>query len=275
MELEKRPENPEEIRRLVRDGYTQVAERRPSCCGGADPTAVSSSKKIGYSDQQLGSIPAEANLGVGCGNPTAIAGLTTGQVVLDLGSGAGMDAFLAARQVGPTGRVIGVDMTDAMLAKARDNARKGGFANVEFRKGTIEQLPLADETVDVILSNCVINLSPEKDRVFREAYRVLRRGGRLMISDIVLEKALPPQIEEALDAYVGCVGGATLRDAYLAAVRDAGFQEIRIERESNYGNTISLDNPLARDAITRYGFTPQQVQDVLSSITSVHVSARK
>jgi len=275
MELEKRPDDPERVREMVRDGYTRVLERKTGCCGGVDPQAADASRKIGYSDDQLASIPAEANLGVGCGNPTAIDALHQGEVVVDLGSGAGMDAFLAARQVGPTGRVIGVDMTDAMLEKARENARKGGYTNVEFRKGNIENLPLEDQSVDVILSNCVINLSPEKDRVYREAYRVLRPGGRMMVSDIVLEKPLPPAIERTIDAYIGCVGGASLRPIYLETIRAAGFREVRIERESNFGGSFSLDDPMVRQAAADNHLSDDEVRDVLGTITSLHIYARK
>jgi ubiquinone/menaquinone biosynthesis C-methylase UbiE len=184
---------------MVREGYARISETVGASDGSG---ARDQARRIGYSEEQLDAAPEGANLGVGCGNPTAIDALRPGETVLDLGSGAGFDAFLAARQVGPTGFVIGVDMTDAMLVKARENARKAGLANVEFRHGHIEALPVEDESVDAILSNCVINLSPEKDRVYREAYRVLRPGGRLMVSDIVLEHPLPPEVLESIDVYL-------------------------------------------------------------------------
>ncbi len=275
MSSEKRPEDAGEIREMVREGYTRVAERASSCCGATPPHATETARKLGYSEQDLEAAPAGANLGVGCGNPTAIDALRAGEVVVDLGSGAGFDAFLAARQVGPEGRVIGVDMTDAMLEKARQNARREGYANVEFRKGLIEQLPLEDESVDVILSNCVINLSPEKAAVYREAYRVLRPGGRLMLSDIVLERSLPPEVLKSVDAYLGCVGGASLRGEYMQTIEKAGFREVRIERETPFGDVISLDDPQVLEAMDRFGVTIEQVKDLLAAVTSLHIFALK
>jgi SAM-dependent methyltransferase len=272
---DKRPEDANELREMVREGYTRVAERASREPGSALPHAEQLGRQIGYGDEELEAVPEGANLGVGCGNPTAIDRLRSGEVVVDLGSGAGMDAFLAARQVGPTGRVIGIDMTDAMLEKARENARKGGYTNVEFRKSFIEALPLEDESVDTILSNCVINLSPEKDKVFREAYRVLRPGGRLMVSDVVLERLLPEEIMQSVDAYIGCVGGASLRSVYLQTIRDAGFSEVRVDREASFSNAISLDDPQVREAMDRLGVTLEQVKDFLASVTSLHVFARK
>jgi len=190
------------------------------------------SKAIGYTDEELASAPEGANLGLGCGNPTALASLVEGETVLDLGSGAGFDCFLAAQKVGDTGKVIGVDMTPEMIEKARKNAQMSNCANVEFRLGEIENLPVADNSVDVIISNCVINLSPDKERVFRDAFRVLKPGGRLMVSDIVLLKALPDFIRESVAAYVGCIAGAMLKDDYLAAIGKAGFQDVKILEET-------------------------------------------
>src|SRR6185369_1309222 len=171
--------------------------------------------EIGYSADQMAAIPEGANLGLGCGNPLQYANVQPGEVVLDLGSGAGIDCFLAAREVGSSGRVIGVDMTPAMIEKARANAAKGDYRNVEFRLGEIENLPVADATIDVIISNCVINLSPDKGRVFREAFRALKPGGRLLVSDLVLTRALTPELQNNVDLYVGCVAGASLKDDYL------------------------------------------------------------
>ncbi len=272
MSLRQRPENPDRIRELVREGYTRVAEN--SAPERAEQ-AAKASRKIGYGEEELAAVPEEANLGVGCGNPTAIDTLRPGEVVVDLGSGAGMDAFLAARAVGPNGRVIGIDMTDAMLEKARANAADNGYTNVEFRKGRIEQLPLEDNSVDAIISNCVINLSPEKDKVYAEAYRVLKPGGRIMVSDVVLEKELPEFIVQSIDAYIGCVGGASFRPVYLRTISEAGFSEVRIEKESSFGDAISLDDPQIREAMDKFGIDEAGVKDILATVTSLHIFARK
>lgn len=228
----------DEIHQAVRDHYGQVAERdggcgcSTSCCGTPDtsPTATAAtlSQALGYSADETDAVPEGANMGLGCGNPHAIAGLKPGETVLDLGSGGGFDAFLAARQVGGSGRIIGVDMTPAMLTKARTNAVKGGYENVEFRLGEIENLPAADRSVDVIISNCVINLSPDKPRVFREAYRVLKPGGRLAVSDVVACAELPQAIRNDLALHAACVAGASTVEEVETMLREAGFSEIRV-----------------------------------------------
>lgn len=229
----------EKIKEMVKRGYGRIAQEGTSCCApssfccGSDlPQEIS--KKIGYSDEDLSQIPQEANLGLGCGNPVALACLKEGEVVLDLGSGTGMDCFLAAHKVGPKGRVIGVDMTPEMVAKARKIAEKEGYKNVEFRLGEIENLPVADNSVDVIISNCVINLSPDKKRVFEEVYRVLKPGGRFMISDLVLLKTLPDFIKESVEAYIGCLSGAVLKNEYINLIKQAGFNDIRIIKENPF-----------------------------------------
>ena len=260
--------DPDAVREAVREGYARVAEESDA------KRAREQSARLGYSEEQLDAAPEGANLGVGCGNPTAIDALRPGERVIDLGSGAGFDAFLAARQVGPEGRVIGVDMTDAMLERARANAEKVGLANVEFRKGNIEALPAEDASVDVILSNCVINLSPEKHRVFAEAFRVLRPGGRLMISDIVLERALPERILQSVEAYIGCVGGAALRPSYLRTVEDAGFAEVRVTKEASFAATL-LGDPRADEAIAEMGITREEARSFADAVTSIHLFARK
>ena len=191
---------------------------------------------VGYSAEELQAIPEEARMGLGCGNPTALASMKEGEVVLDLGAGGGIDCFLAAVAVGETGRVIGVDMTPEMLHRARENARNGGYDKVEFRLGEIENLPLADSTVDAVISNCVVNLSPDKARVFKEAYRVLKPGGRVMVSDIVLTRELPEDIRNSLAAYAGCVAGASLKEDYLATIAKAGFENVEIVSEQSYGS---------------------------------------
>lgn len=272
MTATRRPDEPEQIREMVRRGYTRVVEDLGE---GDAERAASQARRVGYDEAQLGAVPEGANLGVGCGNPTAIDALAPGETVVDLGSGAGMDAFLAARQVTPTGRVIGIDMTDAMLSKARENARKAGIANVEFRKGRIEELPIEDASVDAIISNCVINLSPEKARVYAEAYRVLRPGGRLMVSDIVLERPLPREVIESIDAYIGCVGGATLRDEYLDTIRKAGFREVRVEREANFGGLFDLDDPNVQAAMEKLDLSPADARSYAEAVTSLHIFARK
>lgn len=224
------PVQHDDVRAAVRDQYGTIAREggtacAPGCCG----TTPNASLALGYTAAELLSIPEGANLGLGCGNPTAIAELVPGQVVLDLGAGAGIDAFLAARKVGATGKVIGVDMTPDMVARSRKNAKEMGFAHVDFRLGEIEHLPVADGTVDVILSNCVINLSPEKSAVFAEAFRVLREGGRLCVSDVVLLKPLPEAIAADVVALTGCVSGAATVGALAAMLHEAGFREVSID----------------------------------------------
>jgi arsenite methyltransferase len=192
--------------------------------------------EVGYSAEELQSIPEEARMGLGCGNPTALASLKEGEVVLDLGAGGGIDCFLASIAVGKKGQVIGVDMTPEMLHRARDNARNGGYDNVEFRLGEIENLPVGNGTVDAVISNCVINLSPDKARVFHEAYRVLKPGGRVMVSDMVLTREIPEDIRNSLAAYAGCVAGASLKEDYLAAIAQAGFESVEIVSEQSTGS---------------------------------------
>ena len=272
MTTNRRPQEPEALRDMVREGYTRVAQESGADAGRADAAA----RRIGYSDAELEAVPEGANLGVGCGNPTAIDTLRPGETVLDLGSGAGMDSFLAARQVGPTGHVIGVDMTDAMLEKARENARKTGLEHiVEFRKGNIEALPIEDESVDAILSNCVINLSPEKAKVYAEAYRVLRPGGRIMVSDIVLERPLPQAVLDSIDAYLGCVGGASLRADYLETVAKAGFRDVRVQSESSFLGALDFDDPPVRQAIERLELSEDDVKGYADAVRSLHIFARK
>ena len=244
----------EEIRQAVLENYAAVAEREggsgcgpaaTSCCGGVTDTG-SISKQIGYSEEELASVPAGADMGLGCGNPQAIAALQPGETVLDLGSGGGFDCFLAARQVGETGWVIGVDMTPEMIRKARANSQKGGFQNVEFRLGEIEHLPVADRSVDVILSNCVINLSPDKAAVFQEAFRVLKPGGRLAITDIVATASLPDDIRNDLALRAGCVGGAASMDEIETILREAGFRDIRIQPKGSLRNVVRAWVPGSR-----------------------------
>ncbi|RLB51186.1 MAG: arsenite S-adenosylmethyltransferase [Deltaproteobacteria bacterium] len=227
------------VRDQVRQDYAKVANASnagtstgvvESCCGVAGDAQITSliSTRLGYSEEDVSSVPEGADMGLGCGNPRAIAGLSAGEVVLDLGSGGGFDCFLAAPEVGAEGRVIGIDMTPDMVSKARRNAERGAYETVEFRLGEIEHMPVADGTVDVIISNCVINLSPNKAQVFREAFRVLKKGGRLAISDLVTTAELPKEIRESKELFSGCMAGATLIDELETMMRDAGFCEIAI-----------------------------------------------
>jgi len=229
----------DDIRQNVRDNYAEVAEAsnnndscgvESSCCGVSDDTAINTliSTRMGYSQEDLDNTPDGADMGLGCGNPRAIASLKSGEVVVDLGSGGGFDAFLASGEVGAKGRVIGIDMTPAMLSKARHNAEKGKYTNVEFRLGEIEHLPIANDTVDVIISNCVINLSPNKTQVFRDALRVLKPGGRLAISDVVASAEMPEDMKNDPLLHAGCMAGASMIEDLEAMMKEAGFVDIKI-----------------------------------------------
>jgi arsenite methyltransferase len=245
----------DQVRQHVRNRYKQIAlmdAAEASCCSPAigccdtpaDRDQVSA--RLGYSEQELSVVPEGANLGLGCGNPQAIASLKPGEVVLDLGSGGGFDCFLASRQVGETGKVIGVDMTPEMISRARGNAAKGGVTNTEFRLGEIEHLPLSDNSVDVIISNCVINLSPDKQQVFDEAYRVLKSGGRVAVSDIVTTAALPDHIKNDMDSLAGCISGASSIEELNALLCNSGFSEISIEPKGESKSFIQDWVPGAR-----------------------------
>jgi ubiquinone/menaquinone biosynthesis C-methylase UbiE len=223
----------------------------------------------------MNSVPEGANLGLGCGNPVALASLKQGETVLDLGSGAGFDCFLAASRVGKRGKVIGVDMTPEMIDKARENKRKGLYHNVEFRLGEIENLPVADGTIDVVISNCVINLSPDKRRVFQEAFRVLKPGGRLMVSDIVLLKELPLSIAKSVDAYVGCISGAELKDKYLKLIEKANFQEIKVVEEKSLSIESLSNDPTAQTIARNSGISIEKAGELLNTVASVRVAGVK
>ncbi len=276
----------QEIKKAVRERYAGRVTQQSSCCPspeasccGAPQTAEQISREIGYSDDELSSVPEGANLGLGCGNPTALASLKEGDTVLDLGSGAGFDCFLAANKVGKSGKVIGVDMTPEMLDKARKNADEGGYGNVEFRLGEIENIPAADNSVDVIISNCVINLSPDKPRVFQEAYRILKSGGRVMVSDIVLLKELPEFIKESMDAYAACVGGAMLKDEYIAAIEGAGFANVEIMDETTFPTEmlagVVANDPTVSAIIEESGMSMEELAGFAASVVSVKVKGAK
>ena len=237
-----------EVKKVVRKAYSKIATGSNSCCscscGSANPeTAKKISKSIGYSEEEINAVP-EANLGLGCGNPTAFSKIKEGDTVLDLGSGAGFDSFLASRKVGETGKVIGLDMTEAMVDKARMLAREHGYSNVEFRLGDIEKMPLDDSSVDVIISNCVINLAPDKTKVFKEAYRVLKNGGKMYVSDIVLLGKLTEEQLNDEELLCGCVSGAMQKDAYVNAIRQAGFTVNIIGEDKDISKTQYNGLPL-------------------------------
>lgn len=267
-------------KKVVRQKYGQIARTQTSCCGSsraskgpliqrpidADTISVNLG---GYNEHDLLSVPEGANLGLGCGNPTALASLQKGDIVLDLGAGAGFDCFLAAKKVGSTGFVIGVDMTPDMVDRARDNARRDGIKNVEFRLGEIEHLPVADNCVDVIISNCVINLTPNKAQVYREAFRVLKPGGRVMVSDMVTLKPLPTFVMESLEAYVGCVAGASLKADYLEIIASAGFEDVQVLKESGFPVEMAQQFPQATS------IPVEELEDIASSIVSITVGAVK
>ncbi|MBI5578380.1 MAG: arsenite methyltransferase [Deltaproteobacteria bacterium] len=271
----------EKIKEKVREGYGRVALENRPCCGASSSCCGSGSSKqsigemIGYSKEEMSQVPEGANLGLGCGNPVALASLREGQTVLDLGSGAGFDCFLAAKAVGEKGRVIGVDMTPEMVKKAWENAKKGGYRNVEFRLGDIEYLPVIDESVDVILSNCVINLSPEKPKVFAEAFRVLKPGGKLTLSDVVLLRPLPPLLASSAAAYLGCVAGASLKNDYLEMLHAAGFKDVRVVGESPFYLGEAAADPIVQTIIEDAKLTLEKVQEIGKSIVSIKVVATK
>jgi SAM-dependent methyltransferase len=260
----------EEIKKAVRDNYAKIAINSSCCCSsdlvscceqpGIEKRSIS---KIGYTNKDMEKARGCSNLILGCGNPVALASIKKNEVVLDLGSGAGFDCFLAADKVGPGGKVIGMDMTVQMIEKARENAKKGGYKNVEFRLGEIEYLSVEDSSVNLIISNCVVNISPDKDKVFKEAYRVLKPGGRLIISDIVLIKELPDYIKNNISAYVSCISGAIIKDIYLRKIEQAGFIDIKVLDEVNFPINFTNNKP---DAVN---------QDFEKSILSIRVSAIK
>jgi arsenite methyltransferase len=259
----------EKVKKIVREGYARVAKRKGTCCGQGI------SEKLGYSREELRALPEGADLSLGCGNPVALASLKEGETVLDLGSGAGVDCFLAANKVGAEGHVIGVDMTPEMIDKARENVRKGKYKNVEFRLGEIENLPIADNTADVIISNCVINLSPDKERVFKEAYRAMRPGGRLMISDLVLLKPLPDAIKKSVEAYVGCLAGAMMKDKYLELIEKAGFQKVKIIEETRFPVKLMLNDPTAKAVMKETGTSKERIKEIGDTVASIKVYGTK
>ncbi len=278
-------EESQAIRELVRDGYARVAEGEGSCCGpkkscgcsvAAGPNPADLAKSVGYSEAELNALPEGANLGLSCGKPGALAALKPGEIVLDLGCGGGFDVFIAGRKVGPTGRVIGVDMTPEMLARARKNAlayrEHSTLDNVEFRLGEIEHLPVADNFVDVVISNCVINLSPDKPQVWREIARVLKPGGRVAVSDLALLRPLPPVVVRMVEALMGCIAGAVLVSETERMVREAGLTDIRLTPKPEYVKALEqFEDPLYRKVAEHL---PERTK-AADFITSLEVQARK
>lgn len=273
----------EKIRRTVREKYAKAAKEETfSCCSitspprsGSTSASESISRQFGYSQEDIDSVPEGSNLGLGCGNPIILANLKRGETVLDLGSGAGFDCFLAANRVGGKGKVIGVDMTPEMIEKARKNARKSNYHNVEFRLGEIENLPVADGTVDVVISNCVINLSPDKKRVFEEAFRVLKHSGRLIVSDIILLEKLPKNVVNSVQAYTGCIAGAETKDKYIKLIENAGFQKIKAVEEKHFPKGNLASDPIVQEIMNTLEISADKANHILNCLASLEVSARK
>ena len=268
--------SPEAVHKLVRKRYAEVITRKTSCCAlstTVDTRAIT--QGIGYSADTLKAVPDDANLGLGCGNPTALAALQPGEVVIDLGAGAGLDSLIAAKAVGPEGRVIGVDMTPEMLKSARKHAvDMDVHGYVEFREGLIENMPIAAEIADVVISNCVINLSPDKPAVFREAFRVLKSGGRLVVSDIVLSAPLPKEVRGLADAYVACLSGASTEDKYLGVIREAGFVDIKFTRTPAGGLLLGeCGDPMIKKAVVAIG--KKGIEELIDTVWSYKIHARK
>jgi SAM-dependent methyltransferase len=270
----------DEMKKIVKEGYAKIATQGVSCCSsssccGNTGLAKDVSKSVGYSDEEINIVPEGANLGLGCGNPVAIASLKEGDVVLDLGSGAGFDAFLAVQKVGKAGRVIGIDMTPEMIRKAKENAQKGGYKNVEFRLGEIEKLPIEDNSVDVVISNCVINLSPDKETVFKEAFRVLKPSGRLMVSDLVLSRDLPDIIKESVEAYIGCLAGAIMKVDYLTLIKKAGFWDVEVVSQSGYPIEAMANDVTAQVVKSNPNIKQEDLKGLENSVASIKIRAIK
>ena len=267
--------NEAKVRKMVREGYGKIAKQKNSGCGCGCGSVTNVSEQIGYTKEELNAVPEGADLNLGCGNPVALASLKEGETVIDLGSGGGLDCFLAAKKVGPKGKVIGVDMTTEMLDRARANSKKGKYTNVEFRLGEIENIPVADNTADVIISNCVINLSPNKQRVFEEAYRVLKPNGRLMISDMVLLKGIPEAIVNNVEAYIGCIAGAEKKQDYLEQIKKAGFNKVEIVKETTLPFEALVSGATAQQVMKQMKITKKKAEEIFGSVVSIRVSATK
>jgi SAM-dependent methyltransferase len=244
------------------------------CC---DPKEIATDigKKIGYSEEELKNVPEDANLGIGCGNPTALASIKKGETILDLGSGAGFDCFLASRETGETGKVIGVDITPEMVAQAKKNAEKGNYKNVEFKIGEIENLPIENDSIDLIISNCVINLSNQKEQVFKEAFRVAKPNGRIMISDIILLNDLPDYVKNSVEGHIACLAGAVRKEDYINAITKAGFTDISIDKQARFPIELMLNDPIAEKIVRENNLTEKDISAIANSIASISISAKK
>lgn len=266
-----------EIKRAVKEGYARIAKQATSyyssrSCGDI-PLAMS--KRMGYSDEEISAAPPESNMGLGCGNPVALACPKEGEIVLDMGAGGGFDCFLASYRVGPSGKVIGVDITSEMVDRARSNARKAGYTNIDFRQGDLENMPVADRYVDVVISNCAINLIPNKTMAFREAYRVLKPGGRLAVSDVVLTRELPEFVKSSSKAYIGCLAGAIMKEQYLKIIRGVGFSEVDVVAESSFPVESLLCETAGSSVIEKPSISAEQLKEVAGSVLSIKISAKK
>ena len=275
--------NNEQIQKNVKSGYADIVKRNTKksflpnifqCC---DPKEIATDigKKIGYSEEELRNVPEDANLGIGCGNPIGLASIKKGETILDLGSGAGFDCFLASRETGETGKVIGVDITPEMVAQAKKNAEKGNYRNVEFKVGEIENLPIESDSIDLIISNCVINLSNQKNQVFKEAFRVSKSNGRIMISDIILLHDLPDYVKNSVEGHIACLAGAVRKEDYINAIASAGFSDISIDKEAPFPLELMLNDPIAKKIIEENNLTEKEIKDFANSIASISISAKK
>jgi arsenite methyltransferase len=259
-----------DIKKAFKEAYGKRVKTRSSYCGASNEDIEKISKTIGYTQAEIEAVPEGSNLGLGCGNPVAIASLKAGETVLDLGSGAGFDCFLAAQRVGKNGKVIGVDMTREMIKQARLNAEKSNYRNVEFRQGEIETLPIDDESVDVVISNCVINLSPDKKKVFKETFRTLKPGGRIMISDLVLLKELPDFIRNSIEAHTECFVALILKAQYLSIIEEAGFRNVKAIGEKRYPvQLIDLEDPTAKAIIKEMRISKKQAKEIAEKFVDV------
>lgn len=272
-----------QIQKNVKQGYAKIVKRSnklklvPSflkCCD-VNNVIKDISQSIGYSEDDMKHAPEDSNLGIGCGNPIGIASIQKGQTILDLGSGAGFDCFLAARETGESGKVIGIDMTPEMVMQARKNAKKGNYKNVEFIIGEIENLPIENDSIDLIISNCVINLSNQKEQVFREAFRVLKQNGSILFSDIILQKELPDYVKYTVEGHIACLAGAIRKEDYIFGLEQAGFSGIQIKKLSHFPIELMLNDPIAQKIVSENQLTEIEISEIVNSIASISIYAKK